>query len=299
MAWNLSLMASCLGTHMIRALREATRPLSRFNEAPAEFYRLWPYLPRVTPDIRRLLHTAGMGNLIGTEKLFLTDNGFRSLGQVLLMEHACSGACRAYVTKCMEMAVCPVAVTQDLKELAIPHNVLSADRLRVALRNDAVSHCRELFDKPTLTKALLAYCLIDLAPYGDDDFQDNVQRRMFARLAGVPLLPMSDGSTRPFPRGLAQRVCFAPPALHVLLPMLREVFIHPSIYDDVPLFRHQVSTPLLLLDLITDLLLSYYCLVTIPITMIFILISHSLSPLSNHTLHTFPTSFSLHYDASQ
>lgn len=258
MQWNLNLMSSSITTHMIKALREASKPLTRLSQAPEEYYRVWPYLPRVTPDVRRILQKAGLGNLIGTEKLFLTANGFRSLGQVLLIEHECNEVCKSYVTRSMEMAVCPVAVTKDLKELGIPHNALSADRLRVALRNDAMTHCRELWGKPTLTKSLLQYCLIDISPYGDDDFQENVQRRIFSRLAGVPLLPMSDGSTRPFPRAPPQRVCFAPPTLHVLLPMLKEVFIHPSIYDDILLFKHKVFLETLHIEQFSSTVLKEY-----------------------------------------
>ena len=63
--------------------------------------------------------------------------------------------------------------------------------------------------------------------------------------AGCPLLPMGDGTVQPFPRNLGQRVVTASPALHFLLPSLRNRMVHLTLVkklaiSEEPLFAEDL-----------------------------------------------------------
>ena len=63
--------------------------------------------------------------------------------------------------------------------------------------------------------------------------------------AGCPLLPMGDGTVKAFPRNLSQRVVTASPALHYLLPSLRDRMVHLTLLKKIaineePLFAEDL-----------------------------------------------------------
>lgn len=53
------------------------------------------------------------------------------------------------------------------------------------------------------------------------------KRRIYQEIAGVPLLLMANGLTVAFPSSQRESCALVPDAMHILLPALRESFLHP------------------------------------------------------------------------
>lgn len=142
-----------------------------------------------------------------------------------------------YLTQEAKVAVAmlPTQVTSDLGTANVTYTPLSSARLRDKLREDAVAHCQRLYRRFDLLMPLLTYCTADLeTTLNEGEF---TRKKAYGGLAGVPLLPMADGSIKVWPRSLRDRVVVASPVLHALLPQLRSAFVHLSLLEPLSVFR--------------------------------------------------------------
>ena len=133
------------------------------------------------------------------------------------------------------VAMLPTQVTSDLATANVTYTPLSSARLRDKLREEATAHCQRLHRRFDLVMPLLRYCTADLeATLSEGEF---TRKKAYGGLAGVPLLPMADGSIKMWPRSLRDRVVVAPPVLHALLPQLRSAFVHVALLEPLSVFR--------------------------------------------------------------
>ena len=135
----------------------------------------------------------------------------------------------------VSVAMLPTQVTSDLAAANVTYTPLSPARLRDKLREEVAAHCQRLHRRFDLVMPLLTYCTADLeTTLSEGEF---TRKKAYGGLAGVPLLPMADGSIKVWPRTLRDRVVVAPPVLHALLPQLRSVFVHLALLEPLSVFR--------------------------------------------------------------
>ena len=174
---------------------------------------------------------------LGSCALYLSTRGFVALVDVLMPVRPLPRDVMFYLTQeaMVAVAMLPTQVTSDLGTANVAYTPLSSARLRDKLREDAVAHCQRLHRRFDLLMPLLTYCTADLeTTLNEGEF---TRKKAYGGLAGVPLLPMADGSIKVWPRSLRDRVVVASPVLHALLPQLRSAFVHLSLLEPLSVFR--------------------------------------------------------------
>jgi hypothetical protein len=89
-------------------------------------------------------------------------------------------------------------------------------------------------------KTLLEYILTDI---NNDTLQlesEYIQRRSYRDLIGCPLMPLADLSIKPFPKNASDQVAITPIILHLLLPLLKSSFLHPTLLKHLQLFDNHI-----------------------------------------------------------
>ena len=249
--WNESLILTTLECLYPQVLDGCARAVASMDPKPAGWYKHWVFLSRVTPHVKTAIQNSTLHLYLGACKHYLTTKGFWDVRSVFFPSLGCPDAVVDYMKRRLALGTMPPHVSRDLKEMNISHSALNAPKLREALRRDIPGHCKELRERKDVAMVLLHYTTDDLrklkeavttrlegaAIAGRDRA---ALQKAFTGLQGVPLLPMSDGSVRPFPKSARERLCFSPFTMHALMPALSSIFIHPTALNNLAIFEDEL-----------------------------------------------------------
>jgi hypothetical protein len=178
------------------------------------FYKYFPYTPRTSAVALRVLSSTALWTTIVENPVFLQQNGFHYLRESILPTKLLPAEVQAYILPVLPLVFCPQQLTADLTAAKVGHvSSLSPAKLRQTLAANALMHSSRLTNNGRLVRALLQYCLTDLAEksVGEGEF---TQRKLYREMAGVPLMPVATLNAKTFPRSAAEQVAMAPLIIH-------------------------------------------------------------------------------------
>ena len=209
-------------------------------------YKYFIYLPRLSPTILKVAINSNNYWLSLQQHPYyvLHGIGYRTLKEVILPTITFNHHVTSYLLSILPLVKCPLQIANDLLHTSIlsskSMNLFSPSRLRSALLNKSLNQCQILKNNLSTVKTLLEYILTDI---NNDTLQlesEYIQRRSYRDLIGCPLMPLADLSIKPFPKNASDQVAITPIILHLLLPLLKSSFLHPTLLKHLQLFDNHI-----------------------------------------------------------
>lgn len=228
--WNAALLVDAFEVLVPKLLLEAREFLSsRSLLDKLQLYRLWPFLPRMTPRAAHAMRTSKLLPQLASKPLYLRGPDLGPMSDCIISPTPIPSLVSRYLENgVLPLASVPTQISRDL--LSHPQGTslgvqqLTPAVLRNVLRKNAGIHCSRLRERYELVEPMLRFCLTDAPRFGD---AREVRRRYFRELQGVPLLYTADGFVRPFPSHSRDKVAVCSPVLGALLSQLQASLLHP------------------------------------------------------------------------
>ena len=210
-------------------------------------YKYFIYLPRLSSTTYKIAISSNnyWTSLLQNPLYVLHGIGYKPLKEGVLLPTVSfnNKAITSYVLSVVPLSLCPLQIANDLLNVVLPSNstnILTPSLLRIAFISKSSIHCQALKNKEQIVKALLDYVLIDISMQSLEFESEHVQRRVYRELGGCPLMPLADKTIKPFPRNASDQVAIAPIILHLLLPLLKSSFLHPTLLNDLKIFDNTI-----------------------------------------------------------
>ena len=209
-------------------------------------YKYFIYLPRLSSTILKVAINSNNYWLSLQQHPYyvLHGIGYRTLKEVILPTITFNHHVTSYLLSILPLAKCPLQIANDLLHTSIlssnSMNLFSPSRLSSDLINKSLNQCQILKNNLSTVKTLLEYILTDI---DNDTLQlesEYIQRRSYRELIGCPLMPLADLSIKPFPKNASDQVAITPIILHLLLPLLKSSFLHPTLLKHLQLFDNHI-----------------------------------------------------------
>jgi len=209
-------------------------------------YKYFIYLPRLSSTILKVAINSNNYWLSLQQHPYyvLHGIGYRTLKEVILPTITFNHHATSYLLSILPLAKCPLQIANDLLHTSIlsskSMNLFSPSRLRSALLNKSLNQCQILKNNLSTVKTLLEYILTDINNDTLQSESEYIQRRSYRELIGCPLMPLADLSIKPFPKNASDQVAITPIILHLLLPLLKSSFLHPTLLKHLQLFDNHI-----------------------------------------------------------
>ena len=207
-------------------------------------YKYFIYLPRLSSTILKVAINSNNYWLSLQQHPYyvLHGIGYRTLKEVILPTITFNHHVTSYLFSIIPLAKCPLQIANDMLHISIlsskSMNIFTPSRLRSALLNKSLIQCQILKNNLSIVKTLLEYVLTDINTTTIELESEYIQRRSYRELIGCPLMPLADLSIKPFPRNASDQVAITPIILHLLLPLLKSSFLHPTLLKHLHIFNN-------------------------------------------------------------